>query len=137
MLNKLIVEGRVGNHPQLNELPDGNKVCNFSMAHNERFTNGGGERVERVTWFRVSVWNGQAQAVHSYVNKGDPVSVMGKLIPDNTGNPRIWVGNDGIARASFEIRAQEVNFLATKEESEARASQDVPADQVEEDEIPF
>ncbi len=71
----------------------------------------------------------------------------GRLIPDPaTGGPRIWTGQDGGARASFEVRADVVRFLTSRAEAEALAAeaggveaQYAPIDDLpgEEDEVPF
>jgi single-strand DNA-binding protein len=40
------------------------------------------------------------------------------LKPDpETGGPRIWTGNDGIARASFEVNARTVRFIGGRGEA--------------------
>ena len=36
-----------------------------------------------------------------------------------TGGPRIWTRNDGSAGASFEITAQTVRFLSSRQEDQA------------------
>ncbi|HEX9075660.1 MAG TPA: hypothetical protein VF932_07755, partial [Anaerolineae bacterium] len=39
----------------------------------------------------------------------------GSLVGDESGGPRIWTGQDGKPRASFEVRAQTVRFLGRRE----------------------
>jgi single-strand DNA-binding protein len=67
--------------------------------------------VDETTWFRVTAWRRQAEICNEYLQKGRPVLVEGRLNPDENGNPRIWTGNDGVARTSFEVTAQTVKFL--------------------------
>ena len=67
--------------------------------------------------------------------------VEGRLTADqNTGGPRIWTGNDGSPRASFEVTAQTVRFLSSRGEYEASGGGD-QADSGDmlppEDNIPF
>ena len=58
-----------------------------------------------------------------------------------TGNPRIWTGQDGQTRASFEVTALAVKFLSSRGESGggggAAGSGMMDAEPVDETEIPF
>jgi single-strand DNA-binding protein len=62
--------------------------------------------------------------------------------PDpETGGPRLWTGQDGVVRASYEITADSVQFLSTREEAaQISGSMGDDFDQSpveEEDDIPF
>ncbi len=72
------------------------------------------------------------------------VLVEGRLTADPaTGNPRIWSGQDGQARASFEVSAQTVRFLSSRSEGAesggpvAGSGMDMAAEMPHEDDIPF
>jgi single-strand DNA-binding protein len=114
----------------------------MSVATNRRYNDSNGQRVDETTWFRVSVWGNQAEAVNQYLQQGSRVLVEGRLNPDpETGGPRIWTRNDGTPGASFEITAWRVVFLSSREEDQAyQSSQSSPGgsgQSVEEDDIPF
>jgi single-stranded DNA-binding protein len=49
--------------------------------------------------------------VHQHLKKGAGVYAEGRLEADDSGNPRIWSGQDGAARASFEVTVDTVRFL--------------------------
>lgn len=90
-------------------------VASFSLAVSRKWTKDGQEQ-EKTTWFRVSVWNEQANAVHKYLSKGRQVMVVGeveeaRVFTDKTGNPR----------ASLEVKAQNVKFLGQKGDSNGAA----------------
>jgi single-strand DNA-binding protein len=111
-------------------------VTNFSLATKEtiskRLPTGGerpcpsgwkesynGRNWEVTTWWRVTCWRGMAETVNSYLKKGQQAFVEGVVqgeASDGSINPRIWTGNDGTPRASFELTAQTVKFLGDRGE---------------------
>lgn len=140
MYQKLVIVGNLGRDPEMRYTPSGQAVTNFSMASNRRYTDSNGQQVDETTWFRVSVWGNQAEAVNQYLQQGSRVLVEGRLRPDpETGGPRIWTRNDGTPGASYEVTAFRVVFLSTRAEDEAYQPRDAePAGQdVDEDDIPF
>ncbi len=144
MYQKLVIVGRLGRDPEMRYMPDGTAVTSFSVATDRRWTDRAtGQPVQETTWFRVSVWGRQAEASNQYLSKGRMVLVEGRLTPDANGGPRIWMAQDGTARASFEIKADNVLFLGGREDGGGSSSFDdssqgggKPAAQ-EEDDIPF
>ena len=138
MYQKVVIVGHVGRDPEMRYMADGTAVTNFSVATNRRWTNQAGERVDETTWFRVSVWGRQAEATNQYVTRGSKLLVEGRLVPDPaTGGPRIWSRQDGAAGASFELRADVVRFLSSRDEMALAGVDGDPADVQEEDDIPF
>ncbi len=140
MYQKLVIVGNLGRDPEMRYTPSGQAVTNFSMASNRRYTDSNGQQVDETSWFRVSVWGNQAEAVNQYLQQGSRVLVEGRLRPDpETGGPRIWTRNDGTPGASYEVTAFRVVFLSTRAEDEAFQPRDTePADQeMDEDDIPF
>lgn len=140
MYQKVIIVGNLGNDPEMRYMPDGTAVTNFSVATNRRWTDRAtGEPRDETTWFRVSVWRQQAETANQYLSKGQKVLVEGRMRPDSqTGGPRLWTGQDGTIRASYEVTADSVRFLSSREEASYAADDafEAPAAQ-EEDEIPF
>jgi single-strand DNA-binding protein len=66
--------------------------------------------------------------------------IEGRLTADQaTGGPRIWTKQDGSAGASFEISAQIVRFLSTRQEDEAFQGSSSPMgnEPAMDDDIPF
>jgi len=141
MYQKVIIVGNLGRDPEMRYMPNGRAVTNFSVATNRRWTNQDGSQGEETVWFRVSTWGKQAETCNQYLSKGRQVLIEGSLRPDpETGGPRIWTGNDGRARASFEIVAWTVRFLGGRgDQVGAGPSPDLeePPGLVEADDIPF
>lgn len=103
--------GNLGQDPEMRYTPSGTAVTNFNVAVNRKWKDGAGNEREETTWLRVSAFGKLAEITKQYLEKGRQVFIAGRLSPDESGNPRVWTGSDGQARASFEIRADEVKFL--------------------------
>lgn len=140
MYQKIVIVGNLGTDPEMRYMPDGTAVTNFNVATNRKWTDrASGEPRGETTWFRVSVWRQQAEAANQYLSKGRQVLVEGRLRPDpQTGGPRLWTGQDGSMRASFELTAEVVRFIGSREGATMTEGEPTerPAAQ-EEDEIPF
>lgn len=120
MYQKLVIVGNLGRDPEMRYTPSGQAVTNLNIATNRQYTSNTGERVKETTWFRVSVWGKQAETANQYLRKGSKVLIEGRLTQDPaTGGPRVWTGTDGAPRASFEMTAQTVRFLSSREDDQA------------------
>lgn len=137
----IVITGNLGGDPEMRYTPSGQAVTNFSVAVNESFTNSNGEKIKKTIWFRVSAWGRQAEICNQYLKKGRMVLVEGRMAGDpNTGGPRIWTGQDGSPRASYEVTAQTVRFLSSRGEYDSSPGSS-PMDAGDmlppEDDIPF
>ena len=111
MYQKLIIIGNLGKEPEMRYLTDGKPVTTFSVATSRKY----GE-VDETTWWRVSVWDKQAETCNQYLHKGSKVLVEGRLKADAQGNPRTFERKDGTRGASYEVTAETVRFLTPKGE---------------------
>ena len=106
-LNNTLVVGNVGNL-KLNTTKSGIAVANFSVAVNEKINN-----EERTTWYQVTAWDGVANAIARFVQKGTRVLVEGRV------SAEAWTDKNGKSRATLKLNANKVEFLArTKEQRE-------------------
>jgi single-strand DNA-binding protein len=140
MYHTVIVAGHLGRDPEMRYTPDGTPVANFSLATNRRRSSQDGTSRDDTIWFRVTVWRRQAEVCNQYLQKGRMVLVEGELQADpTTGGPRVWTGNDGTTRASFELTARTVRFLGGRGDVAPNGRPDTTeeAPLTEEDEIPF
>jgi len=137
MYHRIIIAGYLGRDPEMRYTPNGTPVTTFTMASTRRWTDQSGQQQEETIWFRVSAFGRQAEICNQYLAKGRAVLVEGRLRPDERGNPRIWVGQDGVARANFEVVARTVRFLGRAEAAAPlEEPEEVPVGE-EEEEIPF
>ena len=154
MFQRVTLIGHVGQDPQMRYTPDGTPVTNISVAtkssinkeRNPDCPNGwkesyNGRNWELTTWWRVTCWRWLAENVNQYVTKGMLVFVEGEVngeAVDGSQNPRVWTGNDGNPRASFEITARTVKFMSRAGEGTSGAPVgEPPPEGFEEDAIPF
>lgn len=123
MYQRLVLVGNLGRDPEMRYTPQGTPVTTFPVATSRKYSTTDGQQKEETVWFRVQVWGKQGETVNQYLTKGRKVLVEGSLIPDENGGPRVWTGQDGKARASFEVRAQTVRFLDSKRDAAPSAVQ--------------
>jgi single-strand DNA-binding protein len=136
MYQKITIVGNLGRDPEMRYLPNGTPVTNFSVATNRRWTGSDGQQQEETAWFRISTFGRQAEVCNQYLSKGRQVLIEGRLRPDESGGPRVWQGNDGQYRASFEVTAQTVKFLGGRGDIGPGAA-DMEEPPSPEEEIPF
>jgi single-strand DNA-binding protein len=138
MYQKTIIAGNLGRDPEMRYTPSGQAVTNFSVATNRQYTSSDGQQVKETTWFRISAWGRLAETCNQYLRRGSKVLIEGRLNADQaTGGPRIWTDQEGQSRASFELTAETVRFLSTRQEDEAFQASSPMGDEPEDDDIPF
>lgn len=142
MYHKVMLVGNLGKDPEMRYTPSGQAVTNFSVATSERWTGQDGQPQERTIWWRVSVFGKMAEVCNEYLKKGSKVLVEGRMNADpKTGNPRIFTRQDGTAGSVFEMTAQAVKFLSSRNEvaggSGGSGHPMMDSDPTEEGDIPF
>jgi len=127
-LNVVVVTGNLTRDPELRSLPSGTSVCKLRIAVNSRRKDQSGEWVDKPNYFDVTVWGAQGENCATYLSKGRPVAVEGRL------DWREWEAQDGSKRQSVEIIANSVQFLGSRDEAGGGGGNgitprsDVPAD---------
>jgi len=114
--NKIIIVGNLGRDPELRYTPQGNAVCNFSMATNEKRRDKAGELQDITTWFRVTLWGRQAENASKYLQKGSPVYIEGRLKLDE------WTDRDGNTRQTLDVTATDMQFIGGGRANEMSAA---------------
>jgi len=106
-MNKVIITGNLGVAPELRPTNSGTKVCNLSVATNERsFNKKQDEWVDHTEWHNVVVFGGQAASCAQFLAKGSKVAVDGKL------RTRTYTDKTGVERRRTEIVADRVEFMS-------------------------
>lgn len=106
--NKVQLIGNVGKEPEIVNLDSGKKLAKFSVATNENYKNGNGERITDTQWHNIIAWGKTAELVEKYVGKGKEVGVEGKL------TNRSWDDKDGNKHYITEIVCNELLLLGQK-----------------------
>jgi single-strand DNA-binding protein len=97
--------GNLTKDPELRYTPQGTPVCRFRMAMNRRYQGKSGP-VEEVTYITVAAWSKLAELCARYLHKGSRVAVVGALRSSS------WEDRNGGKRTSYEIRAENIQFLS-------------------------
>ena len=114
--NKVIIVGNLGRDPELRYTAQGTPVCTFSVATNEKRKDKNGEMQDHTTWFRITLWNRQAETASQYLQKGRQVYIEGRLRVEE------YVDRDGKPRHSLEVHATDMQFIG------GRGGDDMPAE---------
>lgn len=136
-VNKAILIGRLGKDPDLRYMPNGDAVCNFSLATSESWKDKNGEKQEKTEWHNISIFKKLAEIAGEYLKKGSLVYVEGRL------QTRKWQDKEGNDKYTTEIIANQMNMLGSKIGSnDAPARPNVPPEPKGhifdmEDDIPF
>ena len=105
--------GNVGQPAELRYTPNGAAVANFTLAVNRVWKDKDGQKQKETTWLRCTVWGAYAETMAQYITKGKPLSIRGRLSPDqNTGGPKVYQKNDGGYGAQYEINIDEIGFVS-------------------------
>ena len=143
MLNKVILIGRLGREPECRYMPNGDAVCNFSIATTESWKDQSGQKKERTEWHAITLYRKPAEIAAKYLQKGSLVYLEGKI------QSRKYTGKDGIERTAYEIACNEMKMLGSKAEGgegqhnpppppQARQQPAAPVPQdVIDDDVPF
>ena len=106
--NKVQLIGNLGNNPEIRTLDKGKKLARFSIATNESYRNGLGEKISETQWHQVIAWGKLAEIVEKYLKKGSEVAIQGKLIYHH------YQDKDGIKRYTTEVMANELLLMNDK-----------------------
>jgi single-strand DNA-binding protein len=111
-INVVVITGNLTRDPELRSTPSGTSVCKLRVAVNSRRKDGqSGEWMDKPNYFDVTVWGAQGENCATYLSKGRPVAVEGRL------DWHEWEDNDGKKRQGVEIIANSVQFLGSRDGS--------------------
>jgi len=106
-LNKVFLIGNLTRDPELRYTNSGASVCEFGMAINRTYTVND-EKKDEVCYVDINVWGKQAESCNTYLQKGSPVFIEGRLQLDQ------WTDKEsGKQRSRLRIIGERVQFLST------------------------
>ncbi|CAN5803690.1 single-stranded DNA-binding protein [soil metagenome] len=153
-LNKMMIIGNLGADPELRYTPGGKAVTELRVAVNDNRKGPDGEWIEETLWFRVSVWEQQAERMAEQLRKGNKIYAEGQL------RAREYEARDGQKKTSLELAfARVVNLERRPRDEEggpagdgarddappvvrqrpaaAQGSSSAPREEMDVDDIPF
>jgi len=108
-LNKVILIGNLGKDPESRYLPNGDAVCNFSIATSETWKDKAtGKKKEATEWHRCSTFGKLAEICGQYLKSGSQVYVEGRI------QTRKWQDKEGQDRYTTEIKVDQMKMLGSK-----------------------
>jgi single-strand DNA-binding protein len=107
-VNKVILVGNLGKEPEVRFMPNGEAVCNFSIATTDNWKDKNGEKQSKTEWHNIVIYRKLAEIAGEYLKKGSPVYIEGSL------QTRKWQTKEGDDRYTTEIIANSMQMLGTK-----------------------
>ena len=115
--NKVLLMGNLTRDTELSYTPQGTAVCKFGLAINNSYVTASGERKEDPLFIDIVVWKKQAESCATFLKKGRPVFIEGRLQLDK------WE-KEGQKHSRMKVVANRVQFLGTRPESGDAVSKD-------------
>ena len=110
--NKITLIGNLGRDPELRYTPQGDAVCDFSVAVTERKKDKSGEFQEVTNWFKITLWRNMAENASKYLAKGRQVYIEGRLSIEE------WTDREGKERFTLAVQATDMQFIGSRADNE-------------------
>jgi single-strand DNA-binding protein len=118
-VNKVILMGNLGKDPEVRFMPNGDAVCNFSIATTDNWKDKNGEKQERTEWHNIVMYRKLAEIAGEYLKKGRPVFIEGRL------QTRKWQTKEGQDRYTTEIIAESMQMLGGRDSGGSQSASQV------------
>lgn len=99
--NHVTLIGNLGMDPETKVLESGRKLCRFTLATSETYTDAEGQKVNETTWHNVVAWN-QTAIFAETLKKGNGVILEGKIVY------RAYEDKHGVTKYVTEIIASDI-----------------------------
>jgi len=124
-MNSLTIAGTLGKDSETSYLPNGDAVCNFSVADSMGKDKG-------TIWWNCQLFGKRAESLAQYLTKGQAVSVVGTI------TEREWNDKEGNKRKSMNVRVQDVALQGgRKEQQEERPAPRQKPVPMDDSDVPF
>ena len=122
-VNKVIIIGNLGRDPDTRYTAEGGTaITTITVATSRRYKDSNGQPQEETEWHRVVFFGRQAEVAQTYLRKGNPVYIEGRL------RTRKYEDKQGVERWVTEIIAEQLQLLRQKD-SDEKPAQAKPAAQ--------
>jgi single-strand DNA-binding protein len=113
-MNKVILAGNITRDPgDTRRTTSGTSVCEFGIAVNERVKGQDGQYVDKPVFVDLTAWSKTADFICTYLQKGSPVLVEGRLQLDQWDDRQ-----SGQKRSKLKVVADRVQSLASKNDQQ-------------------
>lgn len=107
-LNRAQLIGNVTGDPEVRALPNGQRVANFSLATNRRYTDSAGIQQDVPEYHNVVMFGKLAEIAEQYIHKGNKLYIEGRM------QTRSWEDQAGQKKYKTEVVAEEMIMLTPK-----------------------
>lgn len=128
-LNKVMLIGNLTKDPEVRQTPGGATVAELRMAITRKYKTKSGELAEEVCYVSVTAWNRDAENSRTYLHKGSPVFIEGRLRYEE------WE-KDGQKRNKMSVVAERIQFLGSPGGGKGRPAAAVQGDAPEGVDVP-
>ena len=101
--------GRLGQAPIVRYMPNGDAVCNFSIATSESWKDAQGNKQTRTEWHAITLYRKLAEIAGQYLKKGSLIYLEGKI------QSRKYTDKQGVERTAYEIIGDEMKMLGGRD----------------------
>lgn len=104
---RFIVQGNLGNDPDIRFMPNGDQVTNISLATTEVWKDNQGVEQKHTEWHKVVLYRKLAEVAGKHLRKGQPTLVEGKI------KTRKWKDQAGNDRYTQEVIADGLTLMSS------------------------
>lgn len=122
--NHIHLTGNLGADPTTVTLKSGQTATEFSLATNEYFRDGDGNRQTRTEWHKIKAYGKLAELFDEHLQRGSQISIVGSM------RYRKWMDKHEQVRTSAEVIAEEFTFLSSGKRSEQKEASENTGDLV-------
>lgn len=115
-MNKVIINGRLGQEPAVSITSNGQKRASFAIANDEHTSNG-----NVTNWIDVVCFGKTAEIVESHIHTGDKIIVEGRL------SARPYTDKEGKNRKLTTVAATRIEFEELKSKRDVQSPPSNPA----------
>ena len=116
-VNKVILVGNLGNDPEVRYMPNGDAVCNLTIATSESWKDKQGQQQERTEWHRLTMYRKLGEIAGEYLKKGSQIYVEGKL------QTRKWQDQQGNDKYTTEVICDQMQMLGGRDNNQQAPAQ--------------
>ena len=138
-MNNLSIVGRMTKDVELSTTPTGIEFTRFNVAVPSEFKTPTGEK--KADFFSCVAWRENAKNIVKFFKKGYPIGIVGSM------NSRTYETADGTSQLMWEVNVKQFYFVGSFEEpgeenkskakSKTPAPELIPADDLDDDSLPF
>ncbi len=110
-INKFIGIGNLGRDPEMRFMPNGNAVCNFSIAISEKYKDKTtGEAKELTEWVNIAAFGRLAEICGEWLKKDQTIYVEGKLKTEK------YTDKNGVKKSQTKVILEKMQMVGGKSE---------------------